>query len=285
MLHVAAILCSLIGLVLTEAREPEPAWTVMTFNIRYGTADDGDDRWANREELVYGVIRDRDADIVGLQEALDFQIDAITDKVPGYGVIGVGRDDGATRGEFAAILFKLDRFFVDRSGTFWLSDTPDVVGSTSWGNEITRICTWARLIDRASGEAIMVYNTHFDHRSQQSRLASATLIGQRIKTERDERVVLMGDFNAGENNQAMLYLTAHRGGPRLVDTFRAAHPDATGVGTFNGFRGDSDGDKIDHVFVNDGFRTLDAGIDRTSEDGRFPSDHFPVWARITTNGS
>jgi endonuclease/exonuclease/phosphatase family metal-dependent hydrolase len=285
MLQVAAILCSLLGLVLTGAREPDPAWTVMTFNIRYGTADDGDDRWTNREELVYGVIRDRDADIVGLQEALDFQIDAITDSVPGYGVIGVGRDDGATKGEFSAILYKLDRFYVDRSGTFWLSDTPEAVGSTSWGNEITRICTWARLIDRATGEAIMVYNTHFDHRSQESRLASATLIGQRIKAHRGERVVLLGDFNAGEDNQAMLYLTTHRGGPRLVDTFRAAHPDATGVGTFNAFKGESAGDKIDHVFVNSGFTTLDAGIDRTNEDGRYPSDHFPVWARITLSGS
>ncbi len=285
MLQFAAILSLLLGIGCSAVVAAEPEWTVMTFNIRYGTANDGDNRWANREALVYDVIEARDADIVGLQEALSFQLESITEHIEGYGVIGVGRDDGATQGEFSPILYKLDRFYVESSGTFWLSDTPEVVGSTGWGNSITRICTWARLIDRASGEAINVYNTHFDHQSQTSRLNSAALIGRELKDIRDEPVLLMGDFNAGEDNQAMLYLTSHRGGPKLVDTYRDLHPDETNVGTFNSFKGDSEGDKIDHIFANTMIRTLDADIDRTNEDGRYPSDHFPVWARITISGS
>ena len=119
----------------------------MSFNIRYGTANDVRYRWPRRREFLIDVMREQNADVVGLQEALDFQIDEIVAALPFYGVIGVGRDDGARKGEYSAILFRRDRFQVSDAGTFWFSDTPDVVASKSWGNNITRICTWARLVD------------------------------------------------------------------------------------------------------------------------------------------
>jgi endonuclease/exonuclease/phosphatase family metal-dependent hydrolase len=145
----AFVLCPSLSVHATQApAQLGEALTVMSFNIRYGTANDGENRWANRREFLFDVVRQSDADLIGLQEALDAQIREILAAVPGYGVVGVGRDDGRTRGEYAAILYRTSRFHVSDAGTFWFSDTPEVVASRSWGNTITRICTWARLVDR-----------------------------------------------------------------------------------------------------------------------------------------
>ena len=255
--------------------------SVLCFNVRYGTANDGENSWPQRDHLVTRVIRDHDADVVGLQEALDFQIEAIVEANPGYAVLGVGRDDGKTKGEYTALLYRADRFAVDASGPFWLSATPAVIGSVSWGNSITRICTWARLIDRESGLAVYVFNTHSDHQSQPSRERSADLIAERIeKRAHRDPVVLMGDFNAGESNPAITFLRTDPAGPGLVHALRAVHPDMESVGTFNAFRGESDGEMIDHVFVTPGVEVIDAGIDRSNDNGRYSSDHYPVWAKI-----
>jgi endonuclease/exonuclease/phosphatase family metal-dependent hydrolase len=278
-------LCLFVGLWVTVAAQPEPIpLNVMSFNIRYGTANDGGNRWPLRREFLFDVVRDADADLIGVQEALDGQIQELLEALPAYGVIGVGRDDGRTRGEYAAILYRRDRFRVAESGTFWLSDTPDVVASSSWGNAITRICTWARLIDR-DGRGFWHFNVHFDHQSQPSRVRSASLLADRIRNRRfaDEPYVVTGDFNVGETNPALEVLTsaAPDGSPLLMDSFRVLHPDATPVGTFTGFSLDAiSGDKIDYVLVPPGTSVRDARIIRTSRDGRYPSDHFPVTARI-----
>lgn len=266
------------------ASAPVAPLAVMSFNIRYGTANDGENRWENRRALLFDVIRDAGADLVGLQEALDFQIDELLDAVPGYAAVGVGRDDGRRAGEYAAILFRRDRFRVDRSGTFWFSDRPEVAASRSWGNRITRICTWARFVDR-DGRAFWLFNVHLDHESQPSRERSTALLAERIaaRTPAREPAIVTGDFNAGEDNAAVARLTAGPPGRpgRLVDTFRVLHPDERDVGTFTGFRlGATGGDKIDYVLVEPGIEVLSASIVRTSRDGRYPSDHFPVVATV-----
>jgi endonuclease/exonuclease/phosphatase family metal-dependent hydrolase len=264
-----------------SAREP---LTVMSFNIRYGTANDGDNRWANRREFLFDVIDDAKADLVGLQEALDGQIQEMLEALSQYGVVGVGRDDGRTRGEYAAILYRRDRFRVSDAGTFWFSDTPDVVASRSWGNTITRICTWARFIDR-DGRAFWHFNVHFDHQSQPSRERSAALLAERIAARRSltEPAIVTGDFNVGEANPAITRLTTpqNAAAPLFIDTFRAKHPDEKTAGTFSGFKyGAITGDKIDYVLVPPGTEVLDAGIVRSSRNDRYPSDHFPVVARF-----
>jgi endonuclease/exonuclease/phosphatase family metal-dependent hydrolase len=269
---------ALIAVAPAAAQERTPL-TVMTFNIRYGTANDGENRWALRKDFLIDVIKEQNADVVGLQEALASQIDEIVAAIPAYGVIGVGRDDGARKGEYAAILFRRDRFQVSDAGTFWFSDTPNTIASTSWGNRITRICTWARLVDR-DGRAFWHFNVHLDHESQPSRERSAQLLRRRIdaRASTAEPVVVTGDFNAGEKNPAVAAMTA---GGIFADTFRVAHADEQTVGTFTGFDvTKTAGEKIDYVFAPAGAEVLRAEIVRTARAGRTPSDHFPVVAQI-----
>jgi endonuclease/exonuclease/phosphatase family metal-dependent hydrolase len=269
------------------AREP---LTVMSFNIRYGTAQDGDNQWTARKEMLFDLVRAQNADIIGLQEALDSQIREITAAAPGYAVVGVGRDDALAKGEYSAILFRTDRLHVAESGTFWFSDTPEVPASKTWGNNITRICTWARFIDR-DGRGFWHFNLHLDHQSQPSRERSTELLRRRIDARAfpAEPVVVTGDFNVGEGNPALRALVAPprsagatgETAPPFVDTFRVLHPEESVVGTFNGFKfGQVNGEKIDYVLVPPGTEVLTADILRTSRSERYPSDHFPVVARV-----
>jgi endonuclease/exonuclease/phosphatase family metal-dependent hydrolase len=249
----------------------------VSFNIRYGTANDGEHRWERRREAVFQTIRSHAAHVLGIQEALRFQLDEIDAAVPGYRVIGVGRDDGREAGEFAAILVDTARFEVPEEGTFWLSDTPEVPGSMHWGNRITRIMSWARLVDRSSGDTLHVLNAHWDHESQASREKSAeALLAALGPPARAGAAIVLGDFNADERNPAFRRLL----GGGLRDTFRSRHPDHASVGTFNAFRGDSLGGKIDAVLVGGAWEVVDAGIDRTRWDGVLASDHYAVWAII-----
>ncbi len=279
------------------------ALVVMTFNIRYGTAADGDNAWPARRKLVIDRIRESHADVIGLQEALRFQIDELLTEMPEYRSVGVGRDDGQSRGEHSAILYRHDRLHIRNapagtegeraasSGDFWYSATPHTPGSKSWGNTITRICSWVRLYDSANNTGFTVFNTHLDHESQPSREKSVELLKRRIaELAADDAVIVTGDFNAGESNAAIRAMLqpevpsdpAVAARAPLRDTFRAVHPQDAEVGTFNGFKGKPkpDSDKIDYIFVNDRWDILAASIDRTMPDGRFPSDHFPVLATI-----
>jgi endonuclease/exonuclease/phosphatase family metal-dependent hydrolase len=275
-----------------EPSAPKPLDVrVMSFNIRNGKARDGANAWEHRTDLVFRTIRDYVPDVVGIQEAFRFQLDEIGRAVPGYGEIGTGRD-GGTRGEYSAILFRADRFDVADSGTFWLSDTPEVP-SRHWGNACIRVCTWARLVGKrdedsgASASAFYIFNTHLDHRSQPSREKAVRLIARRIAARAHaDPVVVTGDLNAGERNPVVRYLLGGEGGASeaspvpLVDSYRVLHPDEKAVGTFHRFTGIAPGAKIDYVLVPPGAEVLEATIVRTPHEGRFPSDHFPVTARV-----
>jgi endonuclease/exonuclease/phosphatase family metal-dependent hydrolase len=276
------------GVHLESIGEDDLCLRIMSFNIRYGTADDGENKWQNRKNVVCGVLRDNQPDIVSLQEALHFQIQEILQVLPEFNYLGVGREDGKTKGEYCVILYRTDRFDSDDSGTFWFSDTPEVPDSITWGNANTRICTWARFIDKKSGMALYIFNLHLDHVSQPSREKSVVLLTNRIyeREHQSDPYVVTGDFNAGETNPAVMYLKARAelgGVPNpvpMVDTFRVLHPDATMVGTFHGFKGSTTGEKIDYILTTQDVEVLDAQIIRTQYNGRYPSDHFPVTARL-----
>ena len=204
---------------------------------------------------------------------------------PIYAVVGVGRDDAARAGEFSAILFRKDRLRVAEAGTFWFSDTPSVPASKSWGNNITRISTWARFVDR-DGRGFYHFNLHLDHESQPSRERSTVLLKQRIdaRAVAPEPVVVTGDFNSASATRRSWRSSGPGPATRrraFVDTFRVRHPDDTTVGTFTAFKfGATSGEKIDYVLVPPGTEVLAADIVRTSRNDRYPSDHFPVVAKV-----
>jgi endonuclease/exonuclease/phosphatase family metal-dependent hydrolase len=267
----------LLAIVAAAPAFAEPV-RVMTFNIRYGTAPDGENAWPHRRDLVEKVIREYDPDVIGLQEALRSQLDELRQALPEYSKVGVGREAGGG-GEYSAVFYRAARFDLSDAGTFWLSDTPETPGSRSWGNNLPRICTWARLFDRTNERRFLVFNTHWDHESQPARLASGTLLGQRVQKlcAGAEPAIVTGDFNAAPQNPAFVELLTCGD---VQDTFRVIHADETDVGTFNGFGKNMQARKIDAVLVTNHWRVQDAAIVRTRDGQRYPSDHFPVTATI-----
>ena len=257
----------------------------VAFNIRFDNPKDGENAWPNRKEMVGKWIESESPDVIGLQEALRHQINDIKKVATAYSEYGVGRDDGKSRGEHCTILYLKKRFTLDKKdcGTFWFSDTPEKIASKSWGNEIPRICTWARLIHKKTGKGFYLYNVHYDHQSQSSRIRASNLIIERISNRKqsNEPIILMGDFNAAEKNPA---ITAFKEEPlKLVDTFRVVKPDEKMVKTFHGFRGGSFmGGKIDHVFIlPKTAKVRSAEIVRFNKDEKYLSDHYPVRAKLS----
>jgi len=290
---IAMALAVCLWSVHCVAAEPKPLeLKVMTFNIRYGSANDGPNHWDRRKDMVVGTIERHACDVIGLQEALRFQIDYIRRALPQYGEIGVAREDGKASGEYSALLYNRDKFDVSEFATFWFSDTPDVPGSTHWGNACVRICSWARLTDKQSGRSFYAYNLHLDHVSQPSREKSVVLLAKRISERKhDDPFIVTGDFNAGESNPAIRYLKGEIPLPGLadgqsanpipmLDSFRVLHPDEKEVGTFNSFKGTRTGDKIDFILIPPTIKTLDAAILYDNTDGQYPSDHFPIKAKL-----
>ncbi|MBX3441420.1 MAG: endonuclease/exonuclease/phosphatase family protein [Planctomyces sp.] len=273
-----------LGLVLWQgiagAADPRPI-RVMSFNIRYGTANDGDDHWTKRREFLFDTIRAFDPDLLGTQETQSSQRDELQAAFESHAAIGVGRDDGRESGEMTAVLIRNERFEPIEQGHFWLSETPDVPGSRSWDAAITRMVTWVRLRDRGgdNGE-LWLFNTHFDHIGVEARANSAALLRREVARRVGGRpAIITGDFNQGEGSRPYEALFGPReDGLTLIDVYRAAHPDRRpDEGTFNGFRPDAvRGDRIDWIACTPHFRVVSCEIDRTMKDGRVPSDHFPV---------
>ena len=272
------LLAAIFSMVASTPVSAEPV-RLMSFNIRYGTAPDGENAWPFRRSLVAKVISDDKPDVLGLQEALREQLDELVEALPEYAKVGMGREaDGG--GEYSAILYRPARFDLCDAGTFWLSATPDEPGSKTWGNNLPRICTWVRLLDRTNNRRFLAFNTHWDHESQPARLQGGELLGKRVSElcSASEPAIVMGDFNAAPDNPALMALVKVG---CVIDTFAVVHPDEKETGTFNGFGENSSANKIDAILTTDYWQVEDAAIVRTHEGKRYPSDHFPVTATVT----
>jgi endonuclease/exonuclease/phosphatase family metal-dependent hydrolase len=266
-----------------SVREDASMLAAMTFNIRYHNLGDGRNAWPLRRDWVAEIIRERKTDLACLQEALPGQIADLQQRLPDYGWYGVGRDDGEQAGEHTPIFYRKARFERLDAGAFWLSETPEQPGSKSWDAAITRVAVWLKLKDRESGGTFFVVNTHFDHRGTEARRESARLLLRRIPDIAGKApVVLAGDFNCTPEAEPYQTLTAEGDAAfRLRDAISISQTDPQGPsGTWNGFRRIVPGERIDYLFVTPEFRVLQhTTIDETRE-GRFPSDHLPVMAKI-----
>ena len=271
----------------TRASDGELDVRVMSFNIRFGTADDGDNHWNVRKEFLVETIKAFDPDLLGTQETLGFQREFLAEKLDQYESLGVGRVDGRENGEMMALYYRINRFTKLASGHFWLSDTPEIPGSKSWGSSLPRMVTWVKLRDQKSVHAkpVAFFNTHFDHLGVNARFESARLLRRQILTlGKDCSIIVTGDFNTGEGGrpyQSLFDRTEDQDSP-VIDTYRRVHPRREAIeGTFSGFVPTANsGARIDWIAVSRDWQVVQADIVRTGRNGRTPSDHFPVVATL-----
>lgn len=253
---------------------------ISTFNLRMDTPNDGENAWPHRKEMVKGLIRFHDLDIIGTQEGFKHQLDDILE-LENYAYTGAGRDDGKDAGEHSAIIYKKERFNLLQSGTFWFSETPDVPGKGWDATCCNRICSWARFSDKSSGTMFYVFNVHYDHQGQEARKNSSLLLIEKIKKMAGNMPVFVtGDFNATPESEPIKVLSASG---LLRDSYLVTKEPPYGTtGTFNSFRTDAPTEsRIDYIWVTPQVNVRKYGVLNEVQYGRFPSDHFPVVIEAT----
>jgi endonuclease/exonuclease/phosphatase family metal-dependent hydrolase len=250
---------------------------VMTYNIRYDNPGDSLNAWPNRIEKVSALIRKYNPDIIGVQEALQNQLQDLIRVLPDYSFVGVGRDDGKEKGEYSAILFRNSRFGLLSKNTFWLSETPDVPGSKSWDAAITRIVTQAKFFDKETKKEFTVLNTHFDHVGIQARFHSAAyIVGLVAGVRKAEKmpILVTGDFNFERNEAGYDAMLA---GKDLVDT----KPPNDQTGTYCTFEvGKMECKAIDYIFHTQEWVLKNYQIISDNDGKHYPSDHLPVMVEL-----
>lgn len=243
---------------------------VMTFNVRLPLASDGPERWEARRDLMVETIRREHPDVIGTQELHKEQGDYIVAKLPEYAWFGEGRR-GGDGDEHMGVFYRRGELKVIDSGNFWLSETPSVAGSISWGQPFPRMVTWARF-ERSDGRRFVLLNTHLPYRDEDvtARERCAELLLQRLQAlAGDEPIVLTGDFNTTPDSRVHAMLSTD-----LQDAWLTAPRRSGPDKTFHAYTGKPDR-RIDWVLVH-GFRA-EAARTVTHHRGKlYPSDHFPV---------
>jgi endonuclease/exonuclease/phosphatase family metal-dependent hydrolase len=247
----------------------------MSFNIRYGTADDRINAWDNRRHLIIDRIKSFSPDLLGMQECRDdFQAEFIKSNLREYDFYGVQRAGGSdTALEMSPILFRKDGFQPIQKGCFWLSHTPEIPGSISWGSTFPRTATWIQLVHLGSGKEFVFLNTHFDYEPSAIDESARLLQGWIAQATKNFPVLVTGDFNADKNSHAYHQLTHETG---LLDVYRQVRPMYEDEGTFHGFGHIEKPTPIDWMLASNSFEAVSAEIDRYHAENIYPSDHYPV---------
>ncbi|EST20312.1 endonuclease/exonuclease/phosphatase family protein [Streptomyces roseochromogenus] len=259
---------------------PSGPLRVMSYNLRYASSAEPHS-WAARRPVTHALLQRERCHVIGTQEGLYQQLrDIEADLGTPYDWIGTGRA-GGSRDEFMAVFYDTRRLAPQEYDHFWLSGTPDVIGSNTWGGGSIRMVTWVRFQDLLDGDReFYVLNTHLDNQSQNARARAAALICQRIAgLDRSLPLLVTGDFNVSAHKNPV-YDTMLGAG--LADTWDAAAERGKLYGTFHGYKPlTPDGDRIDWILATPGVTTHQASINTFSLNGRFPSDHLPVQASLT----
>jgi len=265
-------------------KSPNGTLCAMTYNLRFASPNPPN-AWPQRRPLMRELIQNISPDVFGTQEGVYYQLKDLASDLPDYEWLGLGRE-GGSRGEFMAIFYRKARLEPLAFDHFWLSDTPEVIGSTTWGNSNRRMVTWIKFRDRQTKQEFYFFNTHFDHQIQPAREKSAALVRKRI-AELDPKLplLLVGDFNAAaEKNKAYEILTQD---DFLMDAWKTARErKGEGIATFNGFRNiQTNGTRIDWILSRGDVTADKIEIVTFQREGQFPSDHFPVVARLRVGGT
>jgi len=265
----------LLFLALFWSVLPAQTLRVMTFNVRYPAPSDGDNQWEFRRDLLVATIREKNPDVLGTQELFYEQGQYIAEKMPEYVWFGLSRR-GTREDEHMGVFYKKDRLRLLESGNFWLSETPEAPGSMSWDVSLPRMVTWGLFEIQAGGRRFYFYNTHFPHRQQDAgaRLRCAQLIAERIsRLPKDVPLLMTGDFNAPAGGEVYKVFAA-----QLKEAWETAARRSGPEGTLSGFRGLTRGPRIDWIFYRGPFKVLEAETVTRNQNGRYPSDHYPVFA-------
>lgn len=253
--------------------------TVMTLNMRYDNPEDGADNWQFRRDRIGRLIHAEQVDLLGTQELLCNQFDDLQSRLSDYTAVGVGREDGVRAGEYNAVFFRTDRFALLDSGTFWLSETPEVAGSKGWDGACERLATWVVLRDR-SGREFLFINTHLDHMGETARREGVALLLQRIAVLSGGRPVLLtGDFNAEPQSTVIAHVL--RDGT-LHSAWHSAAERHGSEWSFSDFGALPEAERplIDFIFYGEGLTCDCCRILPDVYDGGYLSDHAPVEAAL-----
>ena len=256
---------------------------VMTFNVRYDNPGDSLDNWAYRKDRAAKAVRFYEADIVGTQEVLHNQLEDLKQRLPGYEVVGVGREDGKEKGEYSALWYRAERFAAKESGWFWLSETPEVAGSKGWDGACERIATWVKLQDKQTGKEYFVLNTHLDHVGVAARREGVKLVLDKVQELGGGLpVIVTGDFNAEPESDVIRQVTDASDPEHLTDARAVAALVYGPDWTFHDFGRIpyEERTRIDYVFVKNGLEVLRYGILAETEGDAYLSDHAPVLVSV-----
>ncbi len=249
----------------------------MTINIRYDNPNDTPNNWHERKAEMVQMLKFYEPEIFGIQEGLVHQVSYLDSTLINYKYIGVGRDDGKSKGEFSAIFFDSTVYELVEQSTFWLSGTPDEI-SVGWDASMERICTYGLFKHKTSGLQCWVFNAHFDHIGEAARSNSASLILTKIRqlNKQDLPVIVMGDFNALPGSRAITaFKTALDDGQDI-----SIKPFYGPVGTFNRFSDQVLPGRIDYIFTSKLKVLTYVHIDDRRESNLFISDHLPVMVEV-----
>lgn len=276
-------------LLFTGILSAQSSLHVMSFNIRYPNPGDGLSYWENRKDRVAQTILYHEADIIGVQEAFRSQLDFLHEALNGeFEWFGVCRTDGSVNpdpeNEFSAVIYNKNKFERLDGGTFWLSETPEIVGSVGWDAALPRIVTWAKFKSLTDQKEFFFFNTHFDHVGKTARTNSAALLRKKIdEIASNHPVVCMGDFNSNPETEAYQVMTSESHQINLKDALHLSALDHFGpMGSLTkGFTLPVvPNSRIDYIFVSDEFEVEKHAILAESVDGRTASDHLAVLSRI-----
>lgn len=255
---------------------------IMTFNIRYDTWFDIFHPWRSRKKNVLAHILAQQCHVIGLQEALPHQLNFLRENMKGFAFVGTGRK-GNVDSEFTPIFYDLQRIDLIKSGTFWLSQDPEVVGSHGWDALIPRIVTWAFFHDKITNKEFYAFNTHFANRGRIAKNESAKLLLKKVKEIAGSGPCLViGDFNSFPSEKPVRIMLNEKDPEHFTDARTASAKTHTGSqGTYTQFRSRAvDEEPIDFIFIKNGVKVHRHSTLSNTAIGRSASDHYAVMATV-----
>ena len=247
---------------------------VISYNIRYDNPDDGDNNWKHRKETLINYFNENKPDLIGMQEVLITQLSYLDKSLDEYKYVGVGREDGKSKGEYSPIFYRNSQLKLLETSTFWLSETPNEI-SIGWDAALERICTYALFEHLRTKKQFWVFNTHFDHLGIEARAQSASLILKTIKNININNfpVLITGDFNLTPNTIPIQTLQKD-----FQDVMNYLNPEDPRYGTFTGFDiGKNATQRIDYIFQKGFTVNFAKHLWVKTENDLWASDHHPVY--------